>query len=123
MTSDPSSDLPSLDEIRKVTLETFDKRLCLFQAKGVLTILRRKKAGILISGTGSGKTLVFWVPLLFRPHAIQIVVTPLNILGQQNVEDLARANIKAISLTAKTATAENIKVRICMIKFYTGFGY
>lgn len=104
-------DLPSLDEIRHKTFETFNKHLCIFQAKGVLVILRRKKNGILISGTGSGKTLVFWVPLLFCPKGIQIVVTPLNILGQQNVDDLARVGIKAISLNAKTATAENFKVR------------
>lgn len=105
------SDLPSLEEIRQKTFETFHKRLCLFQSKGVLVILRRKKNGILISGTGSGKTLVFWVPLLFRPKGIQIVVTPLNILGQQNVDDLASVGIRAISLNAKTATVENFKVR------------
>lgn len=106
-----SSDaLPSLEEIRRKTFETFGKRLCLFQAKAVLTLLKRKNHGILISGTGSGKTLVFWVPLLFRPKAIQIVVTPLNVLGKQNVDNLARAGIKAVSVTAKTATNETFAV-------------
>ncbi|ETW75969.1 hypothetical protein HETIRDRAFT_53821, partial [Heterobasidion irregulare TC 32-1] len=37
--------------------------------------------------TGSGKTLTFWMLLLFASR-IQIIVTPLNILGKQNKDDL-----------------------------------
>ncbi|KIM60426.1 hypothetical protein SCLCIDRAFT_16348 [Scleroderma citrinum Foug A] len=39
---------------------------------------------------GMGKTLTFWLPLLFCATGIQIVVTPLNQLSQQN----AVANLK-----------------------------
>ena len=63
-------------------------------------------------GNGVWKTLTFWMPLLFVPEAIQIVVTPLNILGKKNVETLAKVGIKAISITAETATAENFRVSI-----------
>ncbi|KAF8837391.1 hypothetical protein BDN67DRAFT_873341, partial [Paxillus ammoniavirescens] len=45
---------------------------------------------VCIAGTGMGKTLTFWLPLLFCLEGIQIVVTPLNQLGQQN----AIANLK-----------------------------
>jgi ATP-dependent DNA helicase RecQ len=56
--------------------------------------LKNNKDVASISATGSGKTLIFWMPLLFIPEGIPIVVTPLNILGQQNVNTLAKVGIK-----------------------------
>jgi hypothetical protein len=35
------------------------------------------------------------MPLLFDSTSIQVVITPLNLLGEQNVMDLKRAGIKA----------------------------
>ncbi|KAI6011404.1 P-loop containing nucleoside triphosphate hydrolase protein [Pisolithus microcarpus] len=54
-----------------------------------------------------GKTLGFWIPILFRPGGIQIVVTPLNTLGRQSAASLARAGIKGIAINADTATTAN----------------
>jgi len=66
-----------------------------------------------MAGTGMGKTLTFWMPLLFQPKgSIQIIVTPLNILGKQNVELLRKARLKAIFISADTATTENFQVRV-----------
>ncbi|KAF8185802.1 P-loop containing nucleoside triphosphate hydrolase protein [Mycena galopus ATCC 62051] len=67
---------------------------------------------VCISVTGSGKTLTFWLPLLFRPHGIQLVISPLNILGQQNVAQLAAMKINGITITAETATRQNFQVRV-----------
>lgn len=75
-------------------------------------MLRGDKDIVCISATGSGKTLPFWIPLLFRPDGIQLVVTPLNILGSQNREQLARHGISAINITAETATRQNIEVSV-----------
>jgi len=36
------------------------------------------------------------MPLLFRADGIQIVVTPLNILGTQNEQELAKFGVRAI---------------------------
>ncbi|CDO74559.1 hypothetical protein BN946_scf184632.g16 [Trametes cinnabarina] len=47
------------------------------------------------------------MPLLFRPDGIQIIITPLNILGEQNTAQLQRLGIRAIAISAKTATAKN----------------
>ncbi|KAJ7479551.1 hypothetical protein FB451DRAFT_973591, partial [Mycena latifolia] len=58
---------------------------------------------VYISATGSGKTLTFWLLLLFRPQRIQLVISPLNILGQQNVAQLAVMKINGIAITAETA--------------------
>jgi ATP-dependent DNA helicase RecQ len=42
-------------------------------------LLKNDKDVVSISATGSGKSLTFWMPLLFIPEAVQIVITPLNI--------------------------------------------
>ncbi|KIK73732.1 hypothetical protein PAXRUDRAFT_96792, partial [Paxillus rubicundulus Ve08.2h10] len=46
---------------------------------------------------------------LFRPDGIQIVVTPLNLLGKQNVTSLAKAGIRAITISSETATPVNFQ--------------
>ncbi len=65
-----------------------------------------------IAGTGMGKTLTFWMPLLFRDGGIQIIVTPLNILGKQNVEILQKAGMRGIFIGGDSATSENFQVRV-----------
>ncbi|KZV63589.1 P-loop containing nucleoside triphosphate hydrolase protein [Peniophora sp. CONT] len=96
--------IPTLSEIRSVTQQKFGKRACHWQLKICEELLKGEKDVTCIAGTGSGKTMTFWMPLLFR-DGIQVIVTPLNILGEQNVADLARLGIKAIELNAKTATS------------------
>ena len=62
-----------------------------------------------------GKTLTFWIPLLFCPNGIQIIVTPLNQLGKQQVEDLESMGMQAIAINADTANKNNYKVRTSII--------
>jgi ATP-dependent DNA helicase RecQ len=101
-----------LSEIRDKVAAVFGYRPCLWQIKVVRAILKRDRDVVSIAATGSGKTLTFWMPLLFIPDGIQIVVTPLNILGKQNVDSLAKVGISAITITAETATPENFQVRV-----------
>ncbi|KAI5999082.1 P-loop containing nucleoside triphosphate hydrolase protein, partial [Pisolithus albus] len=101
--------LPSLSNIRSHTQRVFGVRLCRWQLRVAETILNGEKDVICIAGTGMGKTLTFWMPLLFRPDGVQIVVTPLNLLGQQNVTSLAKAGIQVISISSETATPENFQ--------------
>lgn len=110
--SNPSSTrLSSVDEIRSHTASVFGRRPCIWQINLCRAILDGSQDIISIAGTGMGKTLTFWLLLLFRPDGIQIVVTPLNILGQQNVDTLANAGVKGIFISAKTATKRNFEVR------------
>ncbi|KAI0641185.1 P-loop containing nucleoside triphosphate hydrolase protein [Trametes meyenii] len=101
--------LPSLDEIRQQTMQHFGRRPCLWQCESALAQLRGDKDIVCISGTGSGKTLTFWMPLLFRPEGIQVVITPLNILGNQNQKQLERLGITAVAMSGETATPANFK--------------
>ncbi|KIK79805.1 hypothetical protein PAXRUDRAFT_63458, partial [Paxillus rubicundulus Ve08.2h10] len=54
-------------------------------------LLKGDKDIVCTASTRMGKTLGFWLPLLFCPEGIQIVVTPLNLLRKQNAASLARA--------------------------------
>jgi superfamily II DNA helicase RecQ len=100
--------IPSLSEVIKRTDECFGVIPHQFQADDTISQLKRQDV-ITISPTGSGKTLTF--SLLFNNTGIKIVVTSLNILGDQNVSQLEKLGIKAINLMKKTATNEIFKVR------------
>ncbi|KAI0674174.1 P-loop containing nucleoside triphosphate hydrolase protein [Trametes maxima] len=95
--------------IQQRTLLHFGRRPCLWQCNIVLALLQKSRDVVCISGTGSGKTLTFWMPLLFREDGIQVVITPLNILGNQNTMQLERLGIRAIAISAQTATAKNFQ--------------
>jgi superfamily II DNA helicase RecQ len=70
----------------------------------------QQKDCITISPTGSGKTLTFWMPLLFNDNGIIIVVTALNILGEKNIAELEKLSISTANITGKSATNELFKV-------------
>jgi superfamily II DNA/RNA helicase len=103
---------PSVEEIRLRTISALQKRPCLWQIDVCRAILGGGRDIISVARTGAGKTLTFWLPLLFRSDGIQIVVTPLNILGQQNIDTLAKVGVKGIFISAKTATKRNFDVSI-----------
>lgn len=92
-----------IDDIRRKAFDVLGKRPCLWQANVCQVVLEGNRDVISIAGTGMGKTLTFWLPLLFRPAGVQIIVTPLNILSQQNVETLEKAGIQGIFLSADAA--------------------
>ena len=106
---------PSVEDIRKQTLATFNKRPCLWQAEVAKALLQGNRDVVCTAGTSMGKTLTFWIPLLFRPDGIQIIITPLNQLGKQQVEDLERIGMRAIAISADTANNDNYKVRTSAI--------
>ncbi|KAG1880832.1 P-loop containing nucleoside triphosphate hydrolase protein [Suillus subluteus] len=101
-----SLEIPSSSQIRSVTQEKFGVRACLWQLKVAEALLKGDHDVLCTAGTGMGKTLAFWMPLLFH-QGIQIVITPLNMLGKQNAASLTKAGIKAISISSETATPAN----------------
>lgn len=108
--NEASTPVPSISDIRKRAEDILDLRPCLWQLKVVQALLKRDQDVLCIAGTGMGKTLTFWLPLLFRPDSIQIIVTPLNMLGKQNESSLAKAGIPAIAINSDTATPVNFQV-------------
>ncbi|KAG1762233.1 hypothetical protein EDD22DRAFT_759432, partial [Suillus occidentalis] len=53
---------------------------CLWQLKLADALLKGDQDIVCIAGTGMGKTLSFWILLLFCNNSIQLVITPLNLL-------------------------------------------
>ncbi|KIK72327.1 hypothetical protein PAXRUDRAFT_180866, partial [Paxillus rubicundulus Ve08.2h10] len=105
--STAASGHPTLPDIRQRALESFGVWPCLWQLKVAEALLKGDKDVVCTAGTGMGKTLGFWLPLLFHPEGIQIVITPLNLLGKQNAASLARAGIRAIAINSETSTSSN----------------
>ena len=109
MSSPRPGTLPSHNNIRQKALNVFGKTPCKFQVNLCLWQLQKHNI-ISISLTGSGKTLTFWLPLLFSKNSVSIVVTALNILGDQFVNELEQAGFPAISVTAANNNEETFKV-------------
>ncbi|KAG2344204.1 hypothetical protein BDR05DRAFT_882778 [Suillus weaverae] len=110
-----SSDIPSLGHIWSVTQQKFGVRPCLWQLKVAEALLKGDHDVLCTAGTEMGKTLGFWIPLVFY-QGIPIVITLLNMLGKQNATSLAKAGIQAISISSKTATTANFTA-ICALKY------
>ncbi|KIK32303.1 hypothetical protein CY34DRAFT_27239 [Suillus luteus UH-Slu-Lm8-n1] len=111
-----SQQIPTFADIRSRALEKFSVKPCLWQLKVVQTLLKGDQDVVCTAGTGMGKTLGFWLPLLFSDGGIQIIVTPLNMLGKQNAASLAKAGIHRISIDSETATPANF-LAIAMLKY------
>ena len=70
---------------------------------------------ITCAATGFGKTLTFWIPLVMAieegyDDKLVIVVTPLNLLGRQNVEVLNKAGLPAVAVDRNSINTKMIKV-------------
>lgn len=96
--------------MRAVVHEKFGLCPCDWQLLSAQHQLERKDV-FTVSPTGSGKTLTFWIPLLFNHDGIIIIVTPLNILGEKNCDEAIVHGFPAINLCAETATDQTFKVR------------
>ena len=92
--------IPSFDELHTKMEEIFGKKPCLFQCR--LGIAQLKGHNIIsIAATGSGKTLSYLITLPFSDGKIIILVSALNVLGEQFVAKIEKASYPAISVTAE----------------------
>ncbi|KAF9642777.1 hypothetical protein BDM02DRAFT_3069864, partial [Thelephora ganbajun] len=98
--------VPSLADLRELTLTRFHRNPCNFQLEFAQAVLEGKKHVLLQAGCRMGKTLGFWIPLLARTSGSLIVVTPLTLLGDQHVENLAEAGIQAVNIDADTIASD-----------------
>ncbi|KAF8168743.1 P-loop containing nucleoside triphosphate hydrolase protein [Pholiota molesta] len=103
----------SIKEIRDLVQRKFRKRACWMQIKIALAI-RAGKDVVACARTGAGKTLSFYIALLMDIEdgldKMIILVTPLNLLGKQNVAGLEKAGLPAIAVSAENASTKTFKV-------------
>ncbi|KAG1884172.1 hypothetical protein F4604DRAFT_1920024 [Suillus subluteus] len=96
-------DIPSIATMRTTVQERFGFVPCNWQVQSAQAQLKQRDV-VTLSPTGSGKTLTFWIPLLFNNGGITILITPLTILGEKNVTELQQVQIPVVNLSAATAT-------------------
>ena len=103
----------TIQRIRDITEAKFGKRPCWYQVKTALAIYEGKDV-VGCAPTGAGKTLSFWIPLLMAledgKDKMSFVVTPLNLLGKQNVMVLEEAGLPAVAVSKETANKKTFKV-------------
>lgn len=84
-------------------------RPCIWQIEVVCKVLEGVDV-MTIAVMGSGKSLCYWMVLLYVKYGIVFLVTPLKLLGKQFVETLERNDLHAMSMTAANATNELFEV-------------
>jgi superfamily II DNA helicase RecQ len=91
----------------------FGKRPCWLQIQIALALQARKDV-VACARTGAGKTLSFYIALLMDIEDgldnMIMVVTPLNLLGKQNVAGLEKAGLAAIAVSAENASKKTFQV-------------
>ena len=113
---DPPYVLPTVDEMREAVSERFGLIPCTWQLEAALTQLGQRDL-LTLAPMGSGKTLTFWIPLLFNDDGVTIVITLLTVLGEKNIKELSDMSIAAVNLTTTSASDETFKVILLYLNF------
>lgn len=99
--------MPDLDEqVQQDVQKAFGVRPCLWQVRVARSVLEGKDV-FTIAGTGAGKTLTYWIVLLYIEDGVVIMVTPLKQLGAQFADWLVARNFPAVNVT-KTNAKNNV---------------
>jgi hypothetical protein len=98
-------------EILNQSESVFGVSPCHFQAASCQRQLRGQHS-ILISPTGSGKSLTCFLPFIWQQTGVSLLICPLQLLGEQHAGSLLlhKLGIKSINLTARTASDSVFKV-------------
>ena len=106
----------TVKEICDLVTAKLSKCPCWLQIK-IMLALHAKKDVVAVAATGAaaGKTLSCWIALLMAleegEDKMIFVVTPLNLLGKQNVKALDKARLSAIAVSSENANTATFKVR------------
>ena len=111
-------EVPSAEEITQDVIEKFGVTPCKFQVEATIAQLKQAlenptdyRRGVLcIAGTGSGKSLAFYMPFLFNDNGISIMVTPLNVLAEQMAHVSTKLGISVANLTGDSVAESLLRV-------------
>jgi superfamily II DNA helicase RecQ len=101
--------VPSVEDITIKTKQAFGFAPCQWQIEAA----QHQLAGdhtLVLAPTGGGKTLPFWIPLLFDPDTLLLIITPLNGLASQHSKRLSELGFKAIAYNSETNLPETKRV-------------
>lgn len=72
---------------------------------------------VVIAGTGMGKTMPFMMPLLHKPTAKSIFISPLKVLQEDQAARFNAMGISAVAVNGDTWSLELKKVYTCIEEF------
>ena len=101
-------------QVQREMEKRMDLQPCIWQIEVDCKVLEGIDV-ITIAATGSGKSLCYWMALLYVKYRTVFLVTPLKLLGKQFVETLESNDLCTMSMTAANATNELFKV--CGLQF------
>ena len=101
-------------QVQREVEERMGIQPCIWQIEVVHKVLEGVDV-ITIAAMGSGKSLCYWMALLYVKYGMVFLVTPLKLLGKQFVETLERNDLHTMLMTATNATNELFKV--CGLQF------
>ncbi|KAF8577427.1 hypothetical protein K439DRAFT_1364741 [Ramaria rubella] len=81
--------VPSHTQLSQDTQWLFNITPCIGQMHAAEAQTAQESDVVFTSGTGSGKTLIFWMLMIYEEESITIFMTPLNILRQQTAQVLS----------------------------------
>lgn len=91
-------------DIRRKVEERMHKTACKWQLRSSLASVQHHDV-IVISATGSGKSLPMYIPLILIPGLFIIVIVPLKVIGEQVVATVQGLGFRAVNITALNATS------------------
>src|SRR5258707_7326676 len=77
----------------------FGQRPCQWQSEIALQLIYGKNL-VLISATGSRKSFIFWLPMVYK-NGLTLMIIPLKTLGQQLANESCQQGFCAVSVTAE----------------------
>ncbi|KAK0495075.1 P-loop containing nucleoside triphosphate hydrolase protein [Armillaria luteobubalina] len=90
-------------EVQEKVKAIFGCSPCLWQIEAARNVLAGKDV-ITVAPTGAGKSLTYWMPLIFSETGIVMVVLPLKQLGSQFAATLNEKGLRAVSVTADNSS-------------------
>src|SRR5260370_39530339 len=92
---------------------------CNWQCKIAQSLLA-KKSLVSVSGTGSGKTIMFWL-LMMREEGLTIIIMPLKSLGMQLAEELEQHGWRAVSIMAEVLGESPDLIKVSYLPIILGW--
>src|SRR5260370_31392360 len=112
-----SSNWPAtIKQLQCECVEHFGWQPCQWQSE-IAFKLADLENQISISATGSGKSHIFWLPMIYE-RGLTIIVIPLKSLGQQLADELSHEGFCAVSITkellGESPTLLDVGVSTCL---------
>ena len=89
----------TIEQLQLDGMSHFGQRPCCWQSEIAFKLTSAENL-VSISAMGSGKSLIFWLPMLYE-DGLTIILVPLKNLGQQLADESSRRGFRAISVTAE----------------------